>query len=403
MRNQKIPEEEKSKFERNIKLAKVMGALMWGRFFIPVLALFYIASQVPLEQFALIMGVFSFSTLVLEIPTGVIADLLGKKKTLLLSRFMYVIEIALITFFNGFWIFLIAKIISGVGVSLGSGTNSAMLYDSLKKLKREKEHKKISGQISYISNISMAFVFVIGAFLFGIYYKLPAIVSLPVIILGFLLTFLYTEPFSSKKKFTLRNSWNHLVGGLKEFVSNKYLVYLALFSLASASAISIMLSMSSAYLKEILVPVYLIGVVAFVSSMLTAFTARRAHKYEEKLGERNSLFAIQSIVILSVLLMTLMLPYFGVLFFLLISLISGFSGVVESDYVNKRVKSKNRATMLSINNMFASIGITALFPTLGYIIGLYSMATAYLLLGAFYLIYFVILAIVFASVKRNVK
>ena len=61
---------------------------MWGRFFIPVLALFYIASQVSLEQFTIIMAVFAFSTLILEIPTGVIADLLGKRKTLLISRLM---------------------------------------------------------------------------------------------------------------------------------------------------------------------------------------------------------------------------------------------------------------------------------------------------------------------------
>ena len=81
----------KQYFERNIKLNYIIGSLMWGRFFIPILALFYIASQVTLEQFTIIMAVFAFSTFVLEIPTGVIADLLGKKKALLISRAMYVI------------------------------------------------------------------------------------------------------------------------------------------------------------------------------------------------------------------------------------------------------------------------------------------------------------------------
>ena len=75
----------KAYFERNIVLNYIIGCLMWGRFFIPVLALFYIASQVSLAQFTVIMAIFSFTTLVLEIPTGVVADLLGKKKTLLSS------------------------------------------------------------------------------------------------------------------------------------------------------------------------------------------------------------------------------------------------------------------------------------------------------------------------------
>ena len=115
---------------------------MWGRFFIPVIALFYIASQVTLEQFTIIFSIFALATLILEIPSGVVADILGKKKTLLLSRALYVIEVYILTFHNGFLLFLIAKIISGFGVSLSSGTSSALLYDTLKKLKRERKNIK---------------------------------------------------------------------------------------------------------------------------------------------------------------------------------------------------------------------------------------------------------------------
>jgi MFS family permease len=190
-----------------------MGALMWARFFIPVLALFYIASQVPIEQFALIMSVFSLATLLLEIPRGVLADLLGKKKTLLVSRFLYIIEIFIIAFFNGFWPFLIAKIISGFGVSLSSGTGEAFLYDTLKRLKRENDYEKINGKLGTITNISGAFVFLIGGFLFSINYKLPALVSLPFIIIGFLLTFYYTEPYKNKRSLSLKNSLLQLKEG----------------------------------------------------------------------------------------------------------------------------------------------------------------------------------------------
>ncbi len=128
--------------ERNIKLQYLIGSLMWGRFFIPVIALFYIASQVTLEQFTIIFSIFALATLILEIPSGVVADILGKKKTLLLSRALYVIEVYILTFHNGFLLFLIAKIISGFGVSLSSGTSSALLYDTLKKLKRERKNIK---------------------------------------------------------------------------------------------------------------------------------------------------------------------------------------------------------------------------------------------------------------------
>ena len=65
---------------KNIKLICIISSLMWMRFFIPVLALFYIASKVSLDEFTIIMSVFALSTLILEILSGVIADIIGKKK-----------------------------------------------------------------------------------------------------------------------------------------------------------------------------------------------------------------------------------------------------------------------------------------------------------------------------------
>lgn len=387
--------EEKYFYKRNIILSYINGALMWGRFFIPVLALFYIASQVPLEQFSIIMAVFAFTTLILEIPTGVLADLLGKKKTLLLSRLMYIIEIAILAFFNGFWMFLIAKIISGVGVSLSSGTGSAMLYDSLKKLRKQKDYKKIAGNLVSISNISMAIVFIIGAYLFTLNPKLPAFVSLPFIIVGFFLTFLMKEPYISKKRLTLQNSWKHLKEGISCFVKHPYIKYLSFFYLACGAVISMMLSLSSAYFAVILIPISSIGIISFAGSMLTAFSSKFAHKLENLLGKKKSLMLVQIGLISSIALMSLVLPYLGLIFFLFIQLISGFSEVILGEYVNRHIKSSHRATILSIHNMFDNLGITLLFPILGYLIKLYSFKFSLMLLTIFLIVYLIIISVGF--------
>ena len=397
----KLSEKDKKLFERNISLGYIIGALMWGRFFIPVLALFYIASQVSLEQFTIIMAVFSLSTLLLEIPTGVVADLLGKKKTLLLSRGMYIIEIAIIAFCDGFWPFLIAKVISGVGVSLGSGTNSALVYDTLKKLGREEEHKVVSGKAQFISNIAMAFVFIIGAYLFSYYYKLPAYVSLPIVALGFILTFFLKEPYEPVKKFNIKNSILHLKEGISYFFKKPYLVYLAFFTLIIGSINSMMLSLSSSYLQNILIPISVIGIIAFIANLLSAYSSKRAHKWEEKIGEKKSLILIQFIVLVSVFCMGLLIPKIGVLFFLLIPFIDGFYGILLSDYTNRHVEHSHRATMLSINNMFDNIGIFILFPILGYSIKVGGMSFSYLYLAGFILIY--VIGLYFYSKKKSVN
>jgi len=352
--------------KNNIPLIYVIGSLMWMRFFIPVLALFYIASKVPLEQFMLIMGVFSAAIFLFEIPSGVVADILGKKKTLLLSRFMYIIEIFLIAFYDGFWVFLIAKIISGIGVSLSSGADSALLYDTLKKLGREKEHAKISGNLHTVTNISMAFVFIIGAYLFSISPKLPAIVSLPLITAGFILTFFLVEPYHSKKKLTMKNSWNHLKEGLIEFKKNDYVKWLVFFSLPVATFVNIFYSISSAYLEAVLIPVSLIGVIAFISSMVAAYMSKNAHKLENKIGDKKSLLLIQMLTISATISMSFMIPYIGAFFYLLVPFVAGLFMVLINHYMNEHISTTHRATLLSIKNFGNNIGMTIMFPAFVY-------------------------------------
>ncbi len=362
-----------------------------GRFFIPVLALFYIASQVSLEQFSIIMSVFALTTLLLDVPTGVIADLIGKKNTLLLSGFMYIIEIFLIAFFNGFWIFLIAKIISGIGVSLGSGTDSALLFDTLKKQKRIDQHKKISGSISTVSNISMAFVFIIGAFLFSINPKLPAILSLPLVTLGFFLTFFLEEPYKSRKKFNVKNYFKHLKEGFVYFKNSKYIQYLCFLALFVSATISITLSMSSAYFKEILIPVSVIGILAFVASLTTAFASKKTHSLEKFLGEHKSFLLIQMGIVVGLFLISLMIPFFGFLFYLIIAFIAGFSGVLLGDYINHHIETSHRATILSIKGMFSNIGVFILFILVGKLTSFKGLGFSFLIFASVILIGFVLI------------
>ena len=371
----------KRRLERNIWLTYINGVLGWSRFFIPVLALFYIASQVTLTQFTIILGVFSLSTLLLEIPTGVIADLIGRKRTLLIARVCWIVELYLISFYNGFWIFLAAKIISGIGVSFWSGSGEALLYDSLKRLKREKDFKRINGNLQIIINLSMAIIFIIGSFLFAMNPKLPAIASLPFACLALFFTLFLTEPYKSRKKITFKNSLNHMKEGFAYFWQHSYVKYLTFYSWPIAATIAMMLSISSAYQEAIMIPIALIGVVATAGSLVIAFGAKISYNLEEKHGEKRTLFAIQCIMVLGIFLMSLMVNYIGVLFYLMICFGSGLFNVLISHYVNKHIETSHRATMISIKNFFDNLAIFIFFPILGFIISAKSMRLAFMFWG----------------------
>ncbi|MBD3209703.1 MFS transporter, partial [Candidatus Woesearchaeota archaeon] len=253
---------------RNIAIIYATSALMWGRFFLPVLALFYVASQVSLEQFGFIMAAFALTTLVLEIPTGILADLLGKKKTLIIARLCYVVEIAILAFMNGFWPFLIAKVISGIGVSMSSGTRSALLYDSLRRSFKEHRHQETKGRVEAVTHVSMGIAFITGAYLFTIDPKLPAITSLPFISLALLLTFFLKEPYKPNKHLAFSNLGRHLRETLSYFGRHTYVRYLVFYGLPLTAAISILVSYSSAYYEHISIPIKYIGIIAFVVALV---------------------------------------------------------------------------------------------------------------------------------------
>jgi len=380
-------------YERNITLTYIINSLMWGRFYVPVLALFYIASQVPLHQFAIIMAVFSLTILLFEIPSGFVADLLGKKNTLLIARLMFVIEVAIFAFADGFWPFLIAKIISGIAVSFTSGAKEAFLYDTLKKLKREKEHKDISGKMFALTNTSMAIVFIIGAYLFSLDPKLPAMLSVPFQLGGFILTFFLVEPYISKKKLTFGNAHRHLKEGLNYFWNHNYVKYLAFLSLPIFAVIHTIYPMASAYYEVVLIPISLMGLVAFGGSITTAFAAKKAVKLEEKLGDIKTIRLIQFILLAGTFLMAMILPYYGVIFYFLIALAHGLFNVLINHYANTHIETSHRATMLSIKSMGENIGIALSLFLFGYLTRVKELGFAINTLGLIVLAIFILLFI----------
>lgn len=387
----------------NITLIYITNALMWGRFFIPVLALFYIASNVTLEEFTIIMGLFNLFIFLSDIPSSILADLIGKKNVLIIARCTYVIEIIIVAFFNGFWPFLIAKCISGIGVGMTFNTDSSLLYDTLKTMKKEQEHKKVYGLLLLICDITKAAVFVVGGFLFAINPKIPAFVSLPFIILGLILTFFITEPYIKKKRISVTSTVNHFKESINIVKNNKFLKYLFWFSIPIFSVCTLILGISSVYISEIKIPVVLIGIIGALSPLISGIASKKAHDLEEKLGEKKTFLVIQIGAIAGMFLMSLLIPYIGVLFYFIISFVNGFFYVVMKDYANKHLISSHRTTGLSIIFLLNNMGSAIAFPLFGYITKTYSFQIAFICFGILLIVYFITLFLFFSDALKTQK
>jgi MFS family permease len=125
--------------ERNLQLFPRYKAATSILPWLPVFFLYFI-ERVPLGEAVLLGSAYYFSVFLLEVPSGYCSDRFGRRPTLILASIMTVIACVLFAVANSFGVLLAAQVLLAAGVAFQSGSDSALLYDSLHALGREQEY-----------------------------------------------------------------------------------------------------------------------------------------------------------------------------------------------------------------------------------------------------------------------
>ena len=131
----------------------------------PIIVLFFQEHGLSLTQVMFLQAIYSLSVAVFEIPSGYIADLFGRKNTIVISTVFSFIGYLIFSFYGGFFAFAIAEVLIGIGGSLMSGSDSALLYDTLLETDNKEAYTKIEGRNYAIGNFSEATAGILGGFL----------------------------------------------------------------------------------------------------------------------------------------------------------------------------------------------------------------------------------------------
>lgn len=122
------------KFKKDFQFYRfaAYGFLKNIRLFEPFLILFFRAQGLDFFQIGLLYSVREVSTNLLEVPTGVLADIIGRRLTMVLSMISYIISFTIFFIFKGFWAYAVAMTLFGLGDALRSGTHKALILAYLK-------------------------------------------------------------------------------------------------------------------------------------------------------------------------------------------------------------------------------------------------------------------------------
>ena len=124
---------------RNVRLFIAFRVFFNSRFYYPVFTILFLDFGLTLDQFALLNAAWAAAIVLLEVPSGALADTIGRRKLLIVTGVLMVIEIALLCFVplgNAsllFAVFIVNRILSGAAEAAASGADEAIAYDSLIK------------------------------------------------------------------------------------------------------------------------------------------------------------------------------------------------------------------------------------------------------------------------------
>ncbi len=370
----------------NIKYLYLIKMAKWFTLVMPVIVIFYQHNGLNMTDIMLLKSIYSIAVVCMEIPSGYFADVWGRRKTLVIGTFLGFLGYVVYSFSFGFFAFLIAEIILGIGHSLISGADSAIMYDSLLEQKKEKDYLKYEGILYSAGNFAEAIAGILGGLLAAISLKLPFVCQSLVAFIGFPAALFLVEPtFSSLRKHTgVKDIFNIVKLSL---IKDKELKWNILYSSVIGCSTLTMAWFLQPFLKEAGIPVAWFGFIWTALNLFVGLTSAISYRIEKKLGQIKTSLLIALGISIGYIVGGLNISIAGLIIIVFFYLTRGIATPVLKEYINRITISDIRATVLSIRNFVIRLIFAIIAPLLGIITDRVSLKWALILSGFIFLIF----------------
>ncbi len=368
----------------NIWKMYVLKAIMWFMVAMPIIVLFFQEHGLTLTEVMILQAIYSISVALFEIPSGYMADIFGRKKTIILSTIFCFSGYLIFSNFSDFYLFAIAELLIGFGGSLMSGSDSALIYDTLLEENNKKAYSKIEGRNYAIGNFSEATAGILGGILATSSLFLPIYVQTIILFFSIPMAFILVEP-----KIHTENPMERTLTAILDvfhytLLRNKKLRWLIVFSASMGVATLSIAWFSQPLFKNLEVPIIYFGILWAILNASAGITSFNSHIINRKMNLKKLMFIITLGIVFSFIAIGAIHHLFALVFVLIIYLLRGIITPLMRTYINEETSSNKRATVLSIRSFAIRVSFAITAPFLGYI------ADAYTLNYVFYLLAFIV-------------
>lgn len=363
------------KLEDNINKMYLLKAVKWFMILMPIIVLFFEKHGLSLTQIMILQATYSFTVALFEIPSGFFADIYGRRLSLFFGSILTFLGYLIFSFYSGFNEFFIAEIFLGIGGSLISGADSALIYDTLLELKKDEDYTKIEGKNYGIGNVSEGLAGVLGGFLAVSSLELPVYIQTFVLFFSIPLSYSLVEPKSSYK---LAKNFKSILLVVKEtfFQKNRLKWYILYSSAMGIGTLSIAWFVQP-FLMEIDTPLIYYGIIWASLNIITGITSYYSYIFDKG----KILIYISLSMLISFILLGFNISIYGFIFIVLIYFLRGIITPNLRNLININSTSERRATVLSLRSFVIRISFALIAPILGYITDVYEISYVFYFLG----------------------
>ncbi len=379
----------------NIRLFIALRVFFNARFYYPVFTILFLDYGLSLEQFALLNTVWAITIVCAEIPSGALADILGRKYLLVGTAVIMVLEMSLLAFVplgNGkviFTVFLINRVLSGLAEAMASGADEAIAYDSLVAEGNPDDWPRVLSVQMRLRSIASIITATVGALVYDpsavnkvlgwlgstatvsqqITMRFPVYLTLILAILALVTAAKMHEKHSSDstagdstrlavlKKTLQAGAW---------LARTPFALAVILFGTLYDHILRMIVTLTSQYFRLIHLPEASFGLIGSAMAVLGLITPKIAERMVALNSPTSNVLWVSAISLLGLIGLTGFFPYWGLLPMALIFAALMLTSFFTSHYLNRITESHQRATILS----FKGLAFNLAYGSIGFLFAL---------------------------------
>lgn len=369
-------------YESNVWKSYVYRFLMEFQLWLPIWVVYLqVKRGLSLTQITLLDTPFFLLMVFAEVPTGAVADRFGRRWSLMLGSSLFAVALFIFAVADNYAVILVSYTAWGLALTFQSGSDAALLYDSLKQVDREEEFAHINSRLWALRSGAALCALLLGAPLAEFTdYSSVIIMSAVIAALATPIAFSMHEPRHEQEQ-SHERYFQTLFSGIHDAWKLPSLRYIILYSGIVSAAAFAPLVFQQPFLSNHGVSTGDLGLWQAPVRGAGIVSALLAYQFLMRAGQRGAFVA------LPVLLMLCSFALAGIdrswifVAFLGMGASAGMQNPLLATYINKRIPSERRATILSVQALVMNMIFAGIQPLGGFVADMWGLRAVFLMFG----------------------